>query len=263
MAASVASLHSQTSLKAIFRTLQNQAGDIFSDVHNAHGASITTCLENLGQFITPDNEDNLDDLRSFIETGVCRIVRNYDVDRSKVSPDVLNFLMTAIRSYNHIVASGASGGVASLYRFESETCQGASATGNAFLTQILVPFINAGALHVFPIGVPLEFEVKVPVSFIVRSPSPENGPRRPSISFGLAVKAAKTARRRYRRQRRAASGVKSMYVVSDKRVVSDSSASGSSSNSNSNSNGGRGRGSGRRRTKRRPSRTLKYGKKTW
>ena len=262
MAASVASLHSQTSLKAIFRTLQNQAGDIFSDVHNAHGASITTCLENLGQFITPDNEDNLDDLRSFIETGVCRIVRNYDVDRSKVSPDVLNFLMTAIRSYNHIVASG---GVASLYRFESETCRGASATGNAFLTQILVPFINAGALHVFPIGVPLEFEVKVPVSFIVRSPSPENGPRRPSISFGLAVKAAKTARRRYRRQRRAASGVKSMYVVSDKRVVSDSSASGSSSNSNSNSNGGRGRGgvSGRRRTKRRPSRTLKYGKKTW
>lgn len=249
MAASVASLHSQTSLKAIFRTLQNQAGDIFSDAHNAHSSSITTCLENLGRFITPDNEDNLDDLRSFIENGVCRIVRNYEVDRSKVSPDVLNFLMTAIRSYNHIVAiGGGGGGVASSYRFESETCQGASATGNAFLKQILVPFINAGALHVFPIGVPLAFEVKVPDSFIIRSPSPEDGPRHPGISFGRAVRAAKTARRRYRRQRRAESGVGSKYVVSDS----------SASDSSSNSNGG---GSGRRRTKRRPSRTLKYGKK--
>jgi len=257
MASSVASLHSQTSLKAIFRTLQNQAGDIFSDAHNAHSASITACLENLGHLITPDNEDTLDDLGSFIRSGVCHIVRNYETNRAAISPSVLNFLMTAIRSYNHIVALGGGGGdgsaagaaaAAGAYRLPPETCQGASSAGNAFLVQVLVPLIDAGALHVFPIGVPLVFDVKVPESFIMRSPSPKDGPRRPSMSFGRAVKAAKTARRRYRRQRRVELG-----------AVSASSSSGSDS---SNSNGGRGGGGKRSKCSRRiKRRTLKYIKK--
>lgn len=237
MAAAVATLRSQTSLKNIFRTLQNQESNIFSNVHNVHSESITTCLENLGHLINPDNEDGLYDLRSFIESGVCHIARNYEMDRSSISPIVLNFLMTAIRSYNHIVCIGGGGGAAG-YRFESDTCRGASATGNAFLMQVLVPLINAGALHVFPIGVQLEFNVNVPESFVIRSPSPD-GPRRKFISFGKAAKTNKTERRRYRRQRRAESGA----------VVSDSSTSGSD-------------GGGRRRIIRRiKRRTSKYCKK--
>jgi hypothetical protein len=236
MAAAVATLRSQTSLKNIFRTLQNQESHIFSNVHNTHSESITTCLENLGHLINPDNEDWLYDLRSFIESGVCHIARNYEMDRLSISPIVLNFLMTAIRSYNHIVCIGGGGGAAG-YRFESDTCPGASATGNAFLMQVLVPLINAGALHVFPIGVQLEFNVNVPESFVKRSPSPP-GPRRKFISLGEAAKIQKTARRRYRRERRAVSG-----------AVSDSSTSGSD-------------GGGRRRIIRRiKRRTSKYCKK--
>ena len=237
MAAALATLSLQTSLKNIFRTLQNQESHIFSNVHNTHSESITTCLENLGHLINPDNEDWLYDLRSFIESGVCHIARNYEMDRSSISPIVLNFLMTAIRSYNHIVCIGGGGGAAG-YRFKSDTCPGASATGNAFLMQVLVPLINAGALHVFPIGVPLAFHVNVPESFIQRSPSPP-GPRRTFISLGEAAKIQTTARRRYRRQRRAESGA----------VVSDSSTSGSD-------------GGGRRRIIRRiKRRTSKYCKK--
>lgn len=246
MAALVAYLHSQTNPKAIFRTLQNQAGDIFSDAHNAHSASITACLENLGHLITPDNEDYLDDLSSFIRSGVCHIVRNYETNRAAVSPSVLNFLMTAIRSYNHIVALGGGGdgsAAAGAYRLPPETCQGASSTGNAFLMQVLVPLIDAGALHVFPIGVPLVFDVKVPESFIMRSPSPKHGPRRPGMSFGKAARAAKTARRRYRRQMRAELG-----------AVSASSSSGSDS---SNSNGGGRKSKYSRRIKRRTSKYIK------
>lgn len=236
MATAIALLENQSSLRDIFRTLQNQEGPIFSNVHNAHSASIITCLEKLGNLITPpDKEDRLYDLRSFIENGVCHIARNYEMNPT-VSPDVLNFLMTAIRSYNHIVA--ISGGEAKVYHFEPGTCRGGvSSTGNAFLLQVLVPLIDAGALHVFPTGAPIAFDVNVPELFVERSPSPEYGPRQPGVSFGKAVEALNKPTRRRRRR------------VVGSRYVSGSSAS-SSGNSSGNSSGGR-RSKCSRRVKRR------------
>lgn len=226
----IASLHLQTSLKSIFRTLQNQAGDIFNGIHNAHNESITACLENLGKLISPDDEDRIDDLFSFIENGICRVSNSYEVERDALSPEVLNFLMTAIRSYNHIAASGSEKRAA--YSFTSKTCPGASDAGNAFLVQILIPHIAAGALHVFPVGSPLTFKVNVPQSFIMRSPSPSSGPRRPGISFGNAAIIAKKSRRRHRRNQR-----KLRYSYPSASSDSDS-GSGSGTGSGSGSNGG-------------------------
>ena len=193
MAALIPTLNSQKSLKNIFKTLENQNSEIFSGYHNTHSASITTCFENLAQLISPEDDDYIEDFKSFINNGLCTICRNYEMQRETVSPIVLNFLMTAIRSYNHI--QRASG---QLYHFTQEVCPGASDTGNAFLQQVMCPFIDAGALHVFPVDEPLNFQVNVKKTFIIRSPSPERGPRRKFKSFGKAFKQLQRSRRRDR-----------------------------------------------------------------
>jgi len=192
MATSIPTLHSQKNLKTIFKTLENQNSEIFSGYHNTHSASITSCFENLAQLISPDDDEYfVEDFKSFINNGVCTICRNYEMQRETVSPIVLNFLMTAIRSYNHIQRTSEN-----LYHFPQDVCPGASDTGNAFLLQVLCPFIDAGALHVFPVDEPLNFKLNVKQTFIMRSPSPEKGPRRKSKSFGKAFKQLQRSRRR-------------------------------------------------------------------
>jgi hypothetical protein len=63
--------------------------------------------------------------------------------------------------------------------------------------QVLAPYINSGARHVFPVGTgtPLNFNIVVKEKFIVRSPSPLEGNRVGSLSnpvhFGKALKALK------------------------------------------------------------------------
>jgi len=198
MAHQIPSLGDKTSLKDIFRTLENQNSAIFNGDHDAHSASITTCLKNLVELISPDDKDYLEDLKYFIHNGVCRVANNYESNRERVTPVVLNLLMTAIRSYNHIkTLSKAS--PRRPYHVTLETCHGLSDTSSAFLMQVLAPHINAGAHHVFPVhkDKPLHFNVRVKEKFIVRSPSPLEGNRVGSLAtpvpFGEALKALKKA----------------------------------------------------------------------
>ncbi len=185
----IVKLGSASSLKIIFKTLQNQCSDIFNGIHNANHESITTCLQNLEKLISPDDEDYIYELNSFIGNGVCHIARNYG-KTSAVSSIVLNFLMTAIHSYNQISAQK--------YRFESETCPNTNSLGKAFLMQLLLPHINAGANLFPPTENPLTFSVMVQASPVIRSPSPEVGPRNKPISFGKEVKRLQRQRRKDR-----------------------------------------------------------------
>ena len=230
MANAIPALGSQKNVKSIFRTLQNQTREIFRGEHNAESASITTCLENLGQLILQD-DGYLADLASFIGNGVFQISRNYESDPEMVTPTVLNFLMTAIRSYNHIISLGGS---ETQYRVALDTCQGLSDTGNAFLMQVLVPRIDAGALHFFPPDEPLVFDLKVKKTYIPRSRSPPKGNRPGSLAtpvyFGRAVTKARRQRRKARR-----ADAKPGETASN----SNSSATGSSSEGDSGTNGGR------------------------
>jgi hypothetical protein len=197
MAHQIPSIGDKTNLRDIFRTLENQNSAIFNGDHDAYSASITTCLKNLVELISPDDKDYLEDLKYFIHNGVCRVANNYESNRERVTPVVLNFLMTAIRSYNHIKGSSSKASPRSRepYHVTLETCHGLSDMGTAFLMQVLAPHINAGAHHVFPVhkDKPLEFNVRVKEKFIVRSPSPLEGNRVGSlstaISFGEALKA--------------------------------------------------------------------------
>jgi hypothetical protein len=198
MSHQIPSIGDKTSLKDIFRTLENQNSAIFNGDHDAHSASITTCLENLAHLISPDDKDYLEDLKYFIHNGVCRIAQNYESNRKAVTPVVLNFLMTAIRSYNHIKAlSKASPRRRAPYHVTLDTCHGLSDTGTAFLMEVLASHINSGARHVFPVDTPLHFDIKVKEKFIVRSESPLVGNRVGSlatpISFGKAFRALKKA----------------------------------------------------------------------
>ena len=182
---SVARLGDETSLKMIFKTLHNQSSAIFGGECNdaSSSASIMKCLEGLATLISPDNDDVIEDLESFIRGGVCHVARNYGRNaESTISPIVLNFLMTAIRSYNHINRGKPS------YRFTSPKCPQTNAHGNAFLAQVLIPHIDAGA-HAFPIDEKsLTFEVRVEHSPIIRSPSPMVGRRGESVPFGPMFK---------------------------------------------------------------------------
>ena len=196
MSHQIPSLGDKTSLKDIFRTLENQNSAIFNGDHDAHSASITTCLKNLVELISPNDKDYLEDLKYFIHNGVCRVANNYESNRERVTPVVLNLLMTAIRSYNHIkTLSKAS--PRRPYHVTLETCHGLSDMGTAFLMQVLAPHINAGAHHVFPVDTPLHFNVVVKEKFIVRSPSPLEGNRVGSLAnpvhFGKALRALKKA----------------------------------------------------------------------
>jgi hypothetical protein len=219
-------LGTQKSLKTIFKTLQNQTREIFRGDYTAteESNSITTCLENLGQYILPDDEEYLEELESFILNGISNISRNYENARPAVTPVVLNFLMTAIRSYNHIRGTP--------YRVDLDRFQVLSEMGNAFLRQVLIPYIDAGALHVFPPDAPLGFEIRVN-----RSPSPLFGNRVGSLSTAVSFSKALKKARRYRRTER------------KKRAKPGQSVSNSDSGSSSDSDGGR--GGGRRKTKRR------------
>ena len=228
---SIRQLGTEKSLKTIFKTLQNQTREIFSGVYNApeESKSITTCLENLGQYILPDDEEYLEDLESIILNGISNISRNYENDRQAVTPVVLNFLMTAIRSYNHIRGTP--------YRVNLDRFQVLSEMGNAFLTQVLIPYIDAGALHVFPPDAPLGFEIRVSPSkqvFTIRSPSPLHGNRVGSLSTAVSFSKALRKGRRYRRTERKKRAKPGEYVAN------------SDSGSSSDSDGGR--GGGRRKT---------------
>jgi hypothetical protein len=229
MANAIPALGSQKNLKSIFRTLQNQTREIFRGEHNAQSASITTCLENLGQLISKDDE-YLEDLASFIGNGVFQISGHYG--SGTVTPTVLNFLMTAIRSYNHIISLS---GRETQYRVALDTCQGLSETGNAFLMQVLIPYINAGALHVFPPDDPLVFDIRVEQveKVFVRSPLYGNRPGSlvTPVSFGKEF----TRRRRYRRKARRDAAAKLGITA----LNSDSSATGSSSDGDGGGSGGR------------------------
>ena len=191
---SVARLGDETSLKIIFRTLQNQSSAIFGGECNAHSASIMKCLEGLATLISPENVDVIEDLESFISGGVCHVARNYGINaESTISPIVLNFLMTAIRSYNHINRGKSP------YRFTDAKCPQTNPHGNAFLAQVLIPHIDAGA-HAFPIDEKLlTFEVRVEHSPIIRSPSPMVGRRGESVPFGLTFKMHQRHRRAHRK----------------------------------------------------------------
>ena len=199
MASQIPSLGDKTNLRDIFKTLENQNSAIFNGDHDKHSASITTCLKKLVELISPDDTDYLEDLKYFIHNGVCRIARNYGSDQT-VTPIVLNFLMTAIRSYNHINALSKASPKASPrrpYHVTLETCHGLSDTSSAFLMQVLAPHINSGAQHVFPVDTPLDFHIVVKEKFIIRSPSPLEGNRIGSLAtpvpFGEALIALKKA----------------------------------------------------------------------
>jgi len=222
-------LGDQKSLKIIFKTLQNQTREIFRGDYNAteESKSITTCLENLGQYILPEDDEHLEDLESFILNGISNISRNYEDDRQAITPTVLNFLMTAIRSYNHIRGTP--------FRVDLDRFQILSEMGNAFLTQVLIPYIDAGALHVFPPDAPLEFEIKQPKQ--VQSPSPSTGNRIGSLSTAVSFSKALRHQRRRRRTERKKNAKSGEYVVN------------SDSGSSSDSDGGR--GGGRRKTNKR------------
>lgn len=204
MAHQIPSIGDKTSLKDIFRTLENQNSAIFNGDHDAYSASITACLKNLVELISPNDNDYLEDLKYFIHNGVCRIAQNYESNRERVTPVVLNFLMTAIRSYNHLKAahSASSSSKASPrsrapYHVTLETCHGLSDMGTAFLMQVLAPHINAGAHHVFPVHKdnPLEFNVRVKEKFSETTTPPEGrvGSISTAISFGEALRALKKA----------------------------------------------------------------------
>lgn len=195
-ATQIKTLEGATSLKQIFRTLQNQSSEIFSGDHNASSEIITGCLKKLAKLITPDDDEYIEDLESFIGNGVCHVARNYG-KTVNVSPVVVNYLMTAITSYNHVNKTP--------YRFTSDTCPNTNSHGNAFLVQVLIPHIDAGA-HAFPSG--QKFYVQVKDTPIIRSPSPV-GPRRPSISFGKAAKALQRERRTLKKKQGLTQGYRS------------------------------------------------------
>ena len=191
-----------TSLKMIFRILQNQGVEIFNGNHNQHAASIMTCLKNLATKISPDDTEYIEELEMFIDDGACRIARNYGKNTdSTVSPIVLNFLMTAIHSYNHINKGKTP------YQFTGKkNCTNIKSSGKAFLAQVLIPRIHAGA-HAYPTNVPLlTFHAIAAHSPIMRSPSPNVGPRHPPISFG---KSAKRLQRERRQERKLIQGYRS------------------------------------------------------
>ena len=245
MAHQIPSIGDKTNLRDIFRTLENQNSAIFNGDHDAYSASITTCLKNLVELISPDDKDYLEDLKYFIHNGVCRVANNYESDRKAVTPVVLNLLMTAIRSYNHIKGSSkASPRSREPYHVTLETCHGLSDMGTAFLMQVLAPHINAGAHHVFPVhkDKPLEFNVRVKEKFIVRStPSPQEGNRVGSLSnpvhFGKALRALKKANKTPKK--------------GNKSPGKGSSSSGTNS-SDTDSSGSRGGGRKTRRRRKQP-----------
>ena len=237
--AAIAALGSQTRLKNIIQTLENQTREIFRGDYNAQSASITTCLENLGQLILKE-PDYLYELQSFIKNGVCYISRNYESAPETVTPAVLNFLMTAIRSYNHIISTSGHE-TQSQYRVALDECHGLSDISESFLTQVLIPHIDAGALHVFPADDPLVFDIKVKKSFITHSPSPLHGNRPGSLAtpvlFGKALTSSRRLRRRMRRARAAPGETASN---------SDSAPTGSSSDGDGSNGGARRKPSSRR-----------------
>ena len=243
MAHQIPLLGDKTSLKDIFRTLENQNSAIFNGDHDAHSASITACLKNLVELISPDDKDYLEDLKYFIHNGVCRVANNYESNRERVTPVVLNFLMTAIRSYNHIKGSSSKASPRSRepYHVTLETCHGLSDMGTAFLMQVLAPHINAGAHHVFPVDTPLHFNVVVKEKFIVRSPSPLEGNRVGSLAnpvhFGKALRALKKANKTPKK--------------GNKSPGKGSSSSGTNS-SDTDSSGSRGGGRKTRRRRKQP-----------
>jgi len=67
--------------------------------------------------------------------------------------------------------------------------------GTAFLVQVLAPYINSGARHVFPVDTPLEFNVRVKEKFSKTTTPPEGriGSLSTAISFGEALKSLKKA----------------------------------------------------------------------
>ena len=192
MSVKIQTLGSDKSLRTIFRTLQNQCSEIFSGAHNADSASIMKCLENLAELISSD-DDYIEELELFIDSGVCHIARNYGAEsntNNTVSSVVLNFLMTAIRSYNHNSKEP--------YRFKKDKCPNTNSHGNALLAQVLHPMIDAGA-HAVPIDNQLlTFNVLKKYSPRIRSPSPKVGPRHKPISFGKTVKTLQRTRRQSR-----------------------------------------------------------------
>lgn len=250
MAHQIPSIGDKTSLKDIFRTLENQNSAIFNGDHDVYSASITTCLENLAHLISP-NDEYLGDLEYLITDGVCRIARNYESNRERVTPVVLNFLMTAIRSYNHIKAARASPRRRAPYHLSMHTCRGLSDMGTAFLMQVLAPHINAGAHHVFPVhkDKPLEFNVHVKEKFIVRSPSPLEGNRVGSlatpISFGKALRALKKANKANKSPK---TGNKSPKT-GNKTPKKGNKSPGKSSDTDSSSDGSRSGGKTRKRAR--------------
>jgi hypothetical protein len=193
----IQTLKGSPSLKQIFRTLQNQSSEIFSGVHNANSEIITGCLEKLAKLISPDDDEYIEELESFIGNGVCHVARNYG-KTVHVSPIVVNYLMTAITSYNHVNKTP--------YRFTRDTCPNTNSHGNAFLVQVLIPHIDAGA-HAFPSGQKFHVHVKSTPP-VIRSPSPV-GPRRPSISFGKAAKALQRERRTLKKKQGLTQGYRS------------------------------------------------------
>jgi len=202
-------LGSTESLKLIFRTLQNQCSNIFNGSHNENHESITACLQNLSRLLSHD-DDYIIDLHDFIEDGICHIARNYG-KTSSVSAIVLNFLMTAIHAYNQVSAQN--------YQFKKETCYNINSAGKAFLMQVLLPHIKSGAAP-FPVSkTPMTFAVQVQHSPVIRSPSPEVGPRNKPISFGKEVKRLQRQRRQDRGYRSNSSDTEGSNGGSGKRSV--------------------------------------------
>lgn len=124
----------QSSPREILRTLTNQRSDIFHAHNHDDYLILQGAFAKLMQNANSLNVDNVDDLKEFIEYGICAIARNFGEGRP-IHPGTMNIVAQAIQAYNAASPDQP-------FRFNTE-CQNVTPEGLAFLLDVVLPFVNS------------------------------------------------------------------------------------------------------------------------
>ena len=123
----------------VIKTLTNQRDAIFQVFHEADYRNVQAALAKLMQSRDSLSEDNKEDLKEFIEYGICAIARNFG-NGETVHPGTMNIVIHAIQAYN---AMGQP------FQFGDQDCPNVTVEGLAFLLEVVLPIVNSPNLELF------------------------------------------------------------------------------------------------------------------
>ena len=129
----------QFSIKRIISRLVTEASSIFGEYNDADYQNLVAVFARLNQDVNQLTEENIEDLREFIDYGVQAIARRYN-DGHEIHPGTMNILIMAIQVFNR--ADGQHP-----YQFGVEFIEDVSPETDEFMEQIVQPITRN--LHLF------------------------------------------------------------------------------------------------------------------